>query len=399
MNVFQRTSDTPAAAPEFNYKDKKPTALDLTLLLLFYLAASVYMPVLLTLPLDSAPRAALAVGAIVLSIAIQVRMIRSFPGALGYIVTLLSIGVLTGSMELAGFLGVLITGACTLAWLCLTVGSPWLGLLPLGAYAVAALLLRAPLPAILALLPVPCALVMASTLRRETARVASICRIALSLFATALVALLVYLLRASGSVTLSALRTLLEGVRMGATGALTEVIHSAGLPQGVSADAAAYAGVLIDTLFNYLPALAVILFLVLGWLLHTAILRVALGNEIPKQNAARMLSFDMSMASAILYFLALLLSLILVTDSTALYGVVSANICLALLPGMLMTAWIAINALLLHRAPSCLSVLLYLAIFFLLFTFSFVMLPLCAAFGATVIIVGRIRHYLAEKQA
>ncbi|MBQ9782969.1 MAG: hypothetical protein IJW44_00430 [Clostridia bacterium] len=399
MKEFQSTADATLDGAAFNYKEKKPAALDLGLFFLFYLAASVYIPSLFLLPLREAARAALSILVTVFSIAVQVRLIRSFPGALGYIVTVLSVGVLTGSMELAALIGVLVTGACAFAWLCLTVGSPWLGLLPVAAYTASALLLRAPVAAALSLLPIPCALVMASALRRQTARVASICRISLALGATTLVALLVYLLRTSGSVTPSILRNLLEGVRIGATGSLAEIVNSVGLPQGSNTDATAYAQALIDTLFNYLPALAVILFTLLGWMLHTAIVRVALGNEIPKKAAVRMMSFDMSMASAILYFLALLLSWIFVSDDTALYGIVSGNICLALLPGMLMTSWIAINTLLLHRAPSCLSVVLYLVIFFLIFNFSLVMLPLCAAFGAVVIIVGRIRHYLSEKNS
>ena len=399
VNAFRSTSHSPSAESEFNFKDKKPGALDLALFVLFYLAASAYIPTLLTLSLGSTLRSALAVSAISLSIAVQVRMIRSFPGALGYIVTVLLIGTLTGSFDLAAFLGILITAACILAWLCLTVRSPLLGLLPVGAYTVSALLLRAPLGATLALLPIPCALVMASALRRETARVASICRIALALGGTVLSALLIYLFRQCGTLTPALLQELLESVRAGAIGAMTEVIQSAGLPQGISTDVFAYAETLINTLFNYLPALVCIFFIVIGWMLHTAILRVALGNDIPKESAAKMLSFDMSMSSAVVFMLALLLSLIFVTDDTALFGIISGNICLLLMPGMLMTAWIALNMLLLHRAPSCLSVLLYLAVFFLLFTFSFAMLPLFAAFGATVVIVGRIRRYLSEKHS
>ena len=168
----------------------------------------------------------------------------------------------------------------------------------------------------------------------------------------------------------------------------------------VDADAATYAGGLIDRIFNYLPALVVILFNLLAWMLHSAMMRVALGNELPKKKAAKMLSFDMSMISALLYFLALFLSLFLASDSKgALYGAAAGNLYLALLPGMLMTAWIAINALLWDRTPSCLSVVIQLLILFLLFNFPTVMLPLTAAFGAAVVIVGRIRRYLGEKQS
>lgn len=369
------------------------------LLCLFYVAGAALLPILPLLPVTNIVRLVFAVSVVLLSIAAQIRMLGSFPAALGHTLTLLIVAFLFDSPLFAALLGTLITSVSALTKLFLCKSAPWLFLLPLAAYGISFGILRAPLAAALCLASFPCGWVAASLLQKERARVSSICRIALTIGSVAAVALAIGILRSYGTITASVIRDLVEQLRLGAIGALTTSLDVVGQTLPINTDASSYATQVVNTLINYLPALPIILCCLLGWILHTAVMRVAMATGLPQQSAARMMSFDMSAVSAIVYFSAFFLWMLLSSKETMLYGTLAGNLCLSLLPGMLVTAWIAIQVLLLTRTPSCLSVILYLVILLLTVNLPVLMLPLIAAFGATVILVGSIRRYLSEKKS
>ena len=392
-------SESNAQTTAFDYKEIQISVSELLFLCLFSVVGAALLPILSLLPASEMVRLTCAVAVIVLSIVAQTRMLGSFPSALGHTLTLLAIAFLFDNPLLAALLGALITSVSALSKLFLCKRTPWLFLLPLIAYGITLAVLRSPFSAALCLVSFPCGWVTAYLLQKEVSRVSSICRIALTLGVFAAAALAVGAIHAYGAFNFAVIRELIEEVRLGAISALTALLSEASgsLPSG--ADAASYAEQTVNTLMNYLPALPIILFCVFGWVLHTAVMRVAIAMGLPQKNAARMMSFDMSAISAVMYFFAFLLWRILVSEKTVLYGTAAGNLCLCLFPGMLITAWIAIQVLLLTRAPSCLSVILYLAVLLLTVLFPTLMLPLVAAFGATVILVGSIRRYLAEKKS
>ncbi|MBE6546361.1 MAG: DUF2232 domain-containing protein [Ruminococcaceae bacterium] len=398
MKQAHSFSATDAEQAVFDYKEIRLSAADLLLLCLFYIAGSVFLPVLPLLPMSELVRFVCAGTVLLLSIAAQTRMLGSFSAALGHTLTLLVVAFLFDSPLLAALLGALITSVSALAKLFLCKPAFWLFLLPLAAYGLSFGILHSPFSAALCLISFPCGWVTAYLLQKEQARVSSICRIALILGGVIAISLAVGILRLYGNLNLSILKELIEEVRLGAIGALSASLEQIGETVSHNIDSVSYAEQTVNTVINYLPALPVVLCCLFGWILHTAVMRVALAVGLPPQKAARMMSFDMSWLSAIVYFLALFLSWMLASEKTALYGTVAGNLCLCLVPGMLVTAWIAIQTLLLTRAPSCLSVILYLLILLLTVTIPTLMLPLIAAFGATVILVGSIRRYLAQKK-
>ncbi len=383
----------------FDYKKIQLSLSECLLLCLFYVAGAALLPILPLLPVTDIVRLIFAVSVVLLSIAAQTRMLGSFSAALGHTLTLFIVAFLFDSPLLAALLGSLITSVSALAKLFLCKNGPWLFLLPLAAYGISLGILRSPLSAALCLVSFPCGWATASALKKERARVSSICRIALTMGSFAAVALAIWILRSYRALNASVIRELIEQLRLGAIGALTTSLDVVGQTLPLNTDASSYASQVVNTVINYLPALPVILCCLFGWILHTAVMRVAMATGLPQQNAARMMSFDMSTLSAIVYFSAFFLWMLLSSKETMLYGTLAGNLCLCLLPGMLVTAWIAIQMLLLTRAPSCLSVILYLVILLLTVNLPALMLPLIAAFGASVILVGSIRRYLAEKKS
>lgn len=376
----------------------KPAFADRILIFVFYTAFSVYLAAAPMFSLRPAAEGLLAAAFILFGAVLQVRLIGSFSGSLGYSVTVLTIALISGSWHLAALVGVLITAACSLGWLCLTDPSPFLGIPPLLAYLLTALVLRDPVLALAALLPLPCALTLAEILRRQIDRVGAICRLALTLAGTVAVFGLLLIGSRFGIPSPALLREGVAIARRSVTAEVMAYLQTTGLPHGVNGDIASYATSLVNTAFHYLPALTVLLFTLLGWLLHSAMMRVARGHSLPRLVSVRMMSFDMSIASAVLYGVSLLLSHLPCTGKAAIFPLLCANLCLCLIPGMMMTARIATDFLLWRQIPSCLGSLFYLILFFLFFAAPAVMIPLFASFGAGVILVSGIRRHGQEKK-
>lgn len=335
----------------------------------------------------------------VVSVIAQIRLTHSMSGALGHIVVLAILAFFAGAPYLSGLLGSLLSACCAFCIFCRRGGGVFAPALCMLAYALSALILTDPIRAALSLIILPPALILLLCLQTKTPRISAICRISVSLLAVAIPVAGWVLHRRLGSLTATAFRAFLDEIRLGAANALTESFAITGLPLGTSTDAASYAEALVTALFNVLPALTVILAMLVAFGIHSAALRCLIGQGEDQQSLKTMISFDMSLTSALLYFAAMLLSVILVGEQTALFGAVAQNLYLILAPGMLMTAWIALNALLFAKAPSCFSTLLYLGIVLLAFNFPSVMLPLAAAFGAGVVILGRIRLRLNKNKS
>ena len=103
-----------------------------------------------------------------------------------------------------------------------------------------------------------------------------------------------------------------------------------------------------------------------------------------------MLSFEMSLTSSIVYIASLVFSLLLVSESLALWGTAAENIALVLAPGLILTALAGIRALSMRKGPSCLGTLLYLGVIFMLASLSGIVIMLVALVGAVLNIVAHI---------
>ncbi len=335
----------------------------------------------------------------VISMIAQARLTHSVTGALGHIVILTVLAFFAGAPYLAGLFGSLLSACCSFCVFCRRGGGVYAPALPILAYGLSALILQDLTRAALSLIVLPPALILLLCLRAKTARIPAICRISVTLLAVATPVIFLALHHQLGAFSLTAFRGFLEEIRLGAATTLAESVASTGIPLGVNADAASYADALVTSLFNVLPALIVILAMLVAFCIHSAALRCLIGQGENQQSLKKMISFDMSLTSALLYFAAMLLSVILVEEQTALFGAVAQNLYLILAPGMLMTAWITMNALLFAKEPSCFSTLLYLGVMLLAFNLPFIMLPLAAAFGAGVVILGRLRLRLNKNKS
>ena len=141
------------------------------------------------------------------------------------------------------------------------------------------------------------------------------------------------------------------------------------------------------------------IFNALAYLLHSLSLTLIFNDDEKRKEALPMLVFDMSIHSAFIFLIALVLSLVLVSGESAMYGAVAENLAVILIPGYVITALAALRAFVTKRSPSCLGVLLYFFVIFMIASFSYPVIITAAVSGAIIKIFFFFKSNKKNKQA
>ena len=120
-------------------------------------------------------------------------------------------------------------------------------------------------------------------------------------------------------------------------------------------------------------------------------------NEKDREQITPMLSFDMSLASAIVYILAVITSLFFTSGRVEIAGAVAENVVIVLAPGLVITALSVIRAFMTKKGPSCLGTLGYFGIILMLASFSPIAIGCVALAGAILLICSHIAAHTANK--
>lgn len=169
------------------------------------------------------------------------------------------------------------------------------------------------------------------------------------------------------------------------------------------ADLHSLSTLLVTTVFNFLPAVFLLLCGTVAFFAHslyTALLANSSNKEDPEFSLSLLTSlrFEMSAVSAVVFLVGFLLSLVLESGEYALYGLVAENLLLILMPGLVFTTHLGIRRLMLKKGPSCLSSLLYFAYLASFFYLSSLVLMLSSLVGAVLVLVRTVRAARQNKE-
>ncbi len=404
MNAFHPNDLSSGKMPDadWSFLKKEAPSIPLRLILcLLFLILSVCPVLLFAYPLSGQAVLYGSAGICLVSLLAQALMLKRAPGLFAHGLTLFLVGTLLGSVLPAALCAVFLSSVTLFCYLGLFAPSPLLALLPLTAYGISCALCSDPFLAALSLFCMPAALLLLWSVRTVRSRTSVVCTVGFGVILSLAVTLVLYLLLNHHGLSAEGIHSLTEALRTALQSALASGWDTVETTLGTALgeqDLRAISETLVNTFFNFLPAILVLLAMALAFASDTAMIRILRGKKGSGSVTIPMMLFDMSLPSAVVFFLALLLSLMLNNPETALYATAAQNLLLILAPGMLMVAWMFFGALLFAKIPSCLGVLIYLALMFLIFSFAAYLLPLAAALGAGVTLYQQIRRALQKKR-
>ena len=380
--------------------DQAQGVMQTALCCLFYALASVYIPVSLFVPMGEFASAALALGVCVLGIFVLALAARSFHAIITYAIIVGLFVILGGILAPIGLISAFISSACIFAFLIFKKKSPFAWGMPLIAVAISFLLFNSVSAAILCVSALPCSLLLAYSANKQLGRVSAVCYVSagICLSVVALFASAVY--STYGEISIQSSKALIEAVREQLTvllGSATEEIGSIIGYDLTSTDIKNTIELTVSSLFNLLPALIITFANIMAYVIHSLFLSINYVTIEEKKQAIPMLTFDMSIYSALIYIVSLVLSFVLVSENTAIYGTAAENLLLVLAPGLILTALAGIRALNAKKGPSCFGTLIYFAIIFMLVSLSPFAIIGVSLLGAILIIAAHITRKKSEK--
>ena len=349
-------------------QEKKPFGImERSLLSLLYVASCAFIPIILFAGINDWLPGAISFGMAIISVAIFAKISGGFKYTFSYSMILCASFMLGGALP-AGLLVTLVSAVCAFSYFALN-SSIYLGFsLSVISYALALALTRDPTSALIVFFSLPASILTAYVIKKRKPRVSAICHICsgFCLSLAAVIAVAVY--KFVGTLDLTAINTAVDAAKSTSADLLGEFIDFAQNNFDLSFDSVSDMDLIIDNLvticFNLIPAFAVIIFNLFAYVLHSLMLTLMFSDESQKDDTKTMLTFDMSIHSAFLLIASFILSLVLTSDSTALYGAASENLALILIPGYLVTSFAALKKLFIERSHSCLGVIIYFAIVF-----------------------------------
>lgn len=258
-------------------------------------------------------------------------------------------------------------------------------LLPLAATVGALLFGAAPAVALLALLPLPCAIVAALAVRRCVSFTPAVLSLALAIGGGLLIALL-WALAANSWLDASLLPSLVNTLSDALISALDEVralYAEAGVVIEISETAIRN---LLASLINLSPAIFAIIALVTAYFTWRTLAVLLLSFGVLPRLPRLLVVPTVSATAAFLFLIATLTALVANMETATLVGAVAQNLALILEPGL---ALVGVGQLLRRDAPrSCLTLLTLILLVYLVWSNPASALALAALLGAIHVLIG-----------
>ena len=369
------------------------------LLSLYYVLACAYIPLCTFLNIDMTAVSVLSLAICVLGVVVMAKAAGTFKAILGYSVILGIFIFLGGSLLPVGLFSAFATAVCIFTHLQLKYKSPLLWALPIIPLIVTFAVTGSLIASVISISALPAAIALISAVKAEVGKVSAICRISfgicLSVAATFLG--IVYVLY--GSISFGLCRQAIDTARAFSIELVNATAVQLEGMLGTSAtildsDTVAYA---VGVVFNVLPAVIIIIANIISYIVHSMFLSIRFATLEDKKKAMPMLSFEMSLVSAVVFLLSLAVSFVFSTSSSEIYGTVALNIMLILIPGLILTAIAGIRMLTMRKGPSCFGTLVYIGAIFLIATLSPIVIIAASTFGAILIIITNITRSKAQK--
>lgn len=273
----------------------------------------------------------------------------------------------TGSLAVAALPVALLFGTAYGSFLVLNVRSPLLAAIPVAAFLAGALLTGDVGVALLALLPLPAALILAHSLHVGMHRAGAICRVAVAFVIPLLICGAVSVLIHRGGDFFSDLSVLVATARLDLARWLATLQVGSGDDVGhLVLEGMEYA--LAGTLFNILPGVIMALLAIFAYLADLICLTLFRTYERTRYLSKRVFVFAISLPAAIVFLLGCFLQLMIRSGGGAeaqFAAVVAENLYLALLPAMILVGllcWIRAFLCSSHRLIWLIASILLLAL-------------------------------------
>lgn len=286
----------------------------------------------------------LALAVIVFSGILLFGFIKSLTSVFIFAIPVFLTWLYSGNIVLSALVCSMVMAVGVSAFLIKTVGWKWLIFSAPLIYLIALLLCRNPIEALLSLSFLPAAVVLGISISGDTGRVTVICRVSVALALTGAVALAAYLLSLNGSLSFDSISASVDNMFDKMVGYYTsqyaqyaERYQSMGidpLTQAVSPDDARHYTIAV---FGLLPALTIIGINVISFVSYQITVSLFAGSGQDKYVTRKSLSFSMSWVSATVYLIAYLVMFIASYSNAPTVTLISENIYLMLLPGLVFT--------------------------------------------------------------
>ncbi|MBO5415243.1 MAG: DUF2232 domain-containing protein [Clostridia bacterium] len=383
-------------------KLKMSDKLRLPLLCAAYLLLTLYLPVVLFFDIPMIALQGISVASALISLFAFAILSRRPRLAVSYALTLVLSFVLLGIL-LCGMLASLIGSILILAYLLITQKRfafklAWL-LPALVSYLGASALLGSFALSAIALFHLPAAILLAYSFGRGQDRISVICKTSAGIvLSIAAVAAAVYISRYGTNFSIIA--QVADSARNYLTNILSQMLYTVynEIAELSMTDATTLATAAVTATFNLLPAIIVIVSNILAFYLQSMMINIFIHDEEDKEKRRNMTLFDMSVVSAVIFLIAFFASLILSRNEVSVWSVTADNISLILMPGLVLTAILALRRFTFGKKGSCGGVLIYFAIIFLIFYLPSIMLTIASIAGATVIILNSITQKMHNKK-
>lgn len=257
-----------------------------------------------------------------------------------------------------------------------------------------------PITSVFSFLFVPALLALGISGRLRAGRTSSICSVIITVIATA--ALIAGIYAVIKHVSLSDVRAAVEDIRNNLVDefirALTEYEESIGEAGAVSSSLDRNALVsMLGQAINLLPAIAIVSVSVFSFLANSSCLDLLKNASFPEKLTPAMQTFEMSMASGIIFFVAFAFSL---TTSDAgnpnLLSFIGLNVFIILMPGLIISGYASIMSLLAKRpggAPG-----LTLLVFLFIVIFYYIAIFVLAFWGAAAVIIKNVAAWSEKRE-
>ncbi|MBE6577363.1 MAG: DUF2232 domain-containing protein [Ruminococcaceae bacterium] len=380
-------------------QNKDKNLITTALLSLYVVFAACFIPIVMFVNVGDLVLSAISLAACALSIAALSFAAGSFKSIFGYAITVIALIFLGATAVPLGLFSSFAAGACVYAYLLLKQRTPFLYGIPAIAPIIVTLVTGQLTYIILSLLWLPCSLLLFYTVKKRLARVSAICHVSAGICLGIVVLLGIFVFSIYGSVSMSALRTFVDEIKHQTVVMMNLVIDEMASAMGeLPIDLKSYVEMAVQTVFNLLPAIIIIIGNVFAYVMHSMILSVCFSSDEDRKEVLPLLSFEMSLVSAIVFIISLVLAFLLVAGDMAFYGAIAENVMLILCPGLILTTLGALRMLTTRKGPSCLGSLLYFGVIFMICSFSIPVIIICSIAGAILIILSNIAKLRSDKK-
>ncbi len=367
-----------------------------------YVLLTLYLPIVLFLDISLLALQGLSIAAAIISVFAFSRLSGIPRSAVSYALILVLCFVFFGVL-ICGMAASFVVSILILAYMLITIKKPALklaALLPaLVSYLAAAAILGSFALSAAALIHIPAALLLAYSFGRGQDRISVICKTSFGiLLSMSAVALAIFVARYGTDFSL--VGQVVESARNYITDILSRTIYSVygEIGEISTVDALTLATAAVNACFNLIPAIAVVISNIIAFFLQSMMINIFIHKETDKERIQAMTLFDMSLVSAVVFLVSFLVSALLSNGGLSVWSVTAENIALILMPGLVLTAILALRRFTFGKNGSCGGVIIYFVIIFLMFNLPSIMLSLASVAGAVIVILNNITLMLNNKK-